>query len=310
MGLPGTEGQRSRREQIEGLRYPPEAMERIYDTMQPEDICGLICLAPVDEAHPENRARLVKFAIMLYNYDIEVGHCIETHIPAEVILNPETTHTGSVEDFLPWLDLETANFLSIYLTQTGTVLYQGCLGTYMLVDEEGLKTGRLTFLEYEINGTVEESVEIRPFNMRSPYIRAHHNGSRGRPEDIRCVHGGYRHQNEPWVSLSLLREPNKLTHNTRLDMDLPVVDILCRAKEADQLPNTMFLCDREQWTQDVELYAPGYLALEAEGRGGEYPLTSLIAPNDIPGITKQVMIDVQDPNFSHPRFKWLAPRRV
>ena len=197
MGLPGTEGQRSRREQIEGLRYPPEAMERIYDTMQPEDICGLICLAPVDEAHPENRARLVKFAIMLYNYDIEVGHCIETHIPAEVILNPETTHTGSVEDFLPWLDLETANFLSIYLTQTGTVLYQGCLGTYMLVDEEGLKTGRLTFLEYEINGTVEESVEIRPFNMRSPYIRAHHSGSRGRPEDIGCVHGGYRHQNEP-----------------------------------------------------------------------------------------------------------------
>ena len=96
----------------------------------------------------------------------------------------------------------------------------------------------------------------------------------------------------------------------RLDMDLPVVDILCQAKEADELPNTMFLCDREQWTKDVELYAPGYLALEAEGRGGEYSLTSLAEPRSFRGLTKQVMIDIQDPNFSHPRLKWLAPRRA
>ncbi|KAJ5561023.1 hypothetical protein N7535_009220 [Penicillium sp. DV-2018c] len=55
------------------------------------------------------------------------------------------------------------------------------------------------------------------------------------------------------------------------NMDLPVVDILCRAEEANQLPNSMVLCDREQWASDVELYAPGYLALEAEGVGGDYP---------------------------------------
>ncbi|KAJ5663844.1 hypothetical protein N7507_004575 [Penicillium longicatenatum] len=221
VGLPGTEGSRSRGEQIEGLRYPAEALERIYDTLQPDNTSGLICIAPVDEKHPENRA----------------------HILSEAILNPATTKDPSVEDFLPWADLETANFLSIYLTHTGTVIYFGRLGTYMLVDELGLQTGRLTFVEYEINGTVQESVEIRPFNMKSPNLRAHHSGSRGRPENIWCVDGGYRHQNQP------------------LDMDLPIIDILCQAKEANKLPNTMFLCDREQWTSDVELYAPGYLAL-------------------------------------------------
>ncbi|KAJ5793162.1 uncharacterized protein N7503_009140 [Penicillium pulvis] len=279
VSLPGTEGSRSRGEQIEGLRYPAEALERIYDTLQPDNTSGLICIAPVDENHPENRARLVKFAILLYDYDIEAGHCIDSHIPSEANLNPATTNDSSVEDFLPWADLETANFLSIYLTHTGTVIYFGCLGIYMLVDELGLQTGRLTFVEYEINGTVQESVEIRPFNMKSPNLRAHHCGSRGRPEDI------------------------------RLDMDLPIVDILCQAKEVDKLSNTMFLCDREQWTSDVELYAPGYLALEAEGRGGKYPLTRLADPNTITGIKKQVMIAVEDPNFSHARFTWLAPRR-
>ncbi|KAJ5540167.1 hypothetical protein N7513_008499 [Penicillium frequentans] len=291
VGLPGTEGSRSRGEQIEGLRYPAEALERIYDTLQPDNTSGLICIAPVDENHPVNRARLVKFAILLYDYDIEAGHCIDSHIPSEAILNPATTNDPSVEDFMPWSDLETANFLSIYLTHTGTVIYLGCLGTYMLVDELGLQTGRLTFVEYEINGTVQESVEIRPFNMKMPNLRAHHCGSRGRPEDIRCVDGGYRHQNQP------------------LDMDLPIVDILCQAKEANKLPNTMFLCDREQWASDVELYAPGYLALEAEGRGGEYPLIRLADPNTIRGIKKQVMITVQDPSFSHAHFTWLAPRQ-
>ena len=88
-------------------------------------------------------------------------------------------------------------------------------------------------------------------------------------------------------------------------MDLPVIDILCQAKDANQLPNSMILCDREQWTSDVELYAPGYLALEAEGRGGDYPLTRLTVPDE--NVKKQVMIRVQDPNFSHPHFSFIFP---
>jgi hypothetical protein len=98
-------------------------------------------------------------------------------------------------------------------------------------------------------------------------------------------------------------------NNKRLDMDLPIIDILCQAKDATQLPNSMVLCDREQWTSDVELYAPGYLALEAEGRGGEYPLTSLTVPASIESIKKQVMIKVQDPSFTHPHFSFIPPGR-
>ncbi|KAJ5803972.1 uncharacterized protein N7518_000275 [Penicillium psychrosexuale] len=287
VGLPGTEGPRSNiNEPVKGLRYPAEALERLYDTLQPIDINGLISLAPVDETHPANRARWVKFAILLYNYDIETGHCLlDNYMPSEAILNPATTTDLSVEDYLPWADLETANFGSIYLTHTGKVLYLGYSGPYMLVDGLGLRTGRLTIVEFEINGTVKESVEVRPFNMRMPYLSAFENWSGF--GDIKHARGAYRHQNPP------------------LDMDLPIVDILCQAKDANQLPNSMFLCDREQWTSDVELYAPGYLALEAEGRGGEYPLTRLTVPGPIQAVKKQVMSRVQDPNFTHPNFLFI-----
>ncbi|CAI7586760.1 unnamed protein product [Penicillium glandicola] len=173
VGLPGTEGPRSNmNEPIEGLRYPAEALERLYDTLQPSDINGLIYLAPIDETHAANRAGWVKFAILLYNYDIETGHCLlDNYMPSKAILNLATTTDPLVEDYLPWADLETVNFGSIYLTHTGKVLYLG----YLLVDKLGLNSGRLTIVEYEINGTVKESVEVRPFNMRMPYLSAFEN---------------------------------------------------------------------------------------------------------------------------------------
>ncbi|KAJ5760194.1 hypothetical protein N7520_007350 [Penicillium odoratum] len=222
--LPGTEGLNSNAP-IEGLRYPVEALERIYDTLQPERSNGLICLAPVDEAHSENRARLVKFAILSYNYDIETGHILgNNYIPYEAILNPAITTDPPVEDYLPWRDLETASFLTIYLTHTGTLLYLENEGPYMLVDELGLQSGRLKIIDYEVDGSVS-SVEIRPFNMKMPYLYAFVNWKSF--DVIKHTYGAYRHQNTPF------------------DMDIPVVDILCQAKDANQCPNSMILCDRE-----------------------------------------------------------------
>jgi hypothetical protein len=84
-------------------------------------------------------------------------------------------------------------------------------------------------------------------------------------------------------------QTNRLMQNIRLDMDLPIIDILCQARAANQLPTTMNLYDREQWINDVELYAPGYLALEAEGRAGEYPLHRLIVPGSVERVRKQVL---------------------
>ncbi|KAJ6103223.1 hypothetical protein N7486_005650 [Penicillium sp. IBT 16267x] len=280
VGLPGTEGPRSLSEPSEGLRYPAEALA---DTLQPSKTNSLISLAPVDEAHAANRARWVKFAILLYNYDIETGHCLlDNYIPLEAILNPATTTDPSIEDFPSWQDLETANFSSIYLTHTGTVLYLGYAGPYMLVDEEGLRNGRLTMVEYEINGAVNDAIHIRPFNMRMPYISA---SEMMGLNNIRHVQGGYRHQNLP------------------LDMDLPIIDILCQANAANQLPPTMNLCDREQWMDDVELYAPGYLALEAEGRAGEYHLDRLTVPGSVERVKKHVLNRLQ----SDPRFTFFPP---
>jgi adenylate cyclase len=77
-----------------------------------------------------------------------------------------------------------------------------------------------------------------------------------------------------------------LIQNIRLDMDLPIIDILCQGKAANQLPQTMDLSYREQWMEDIELYAPGYLALEAEGRAGGYSLHRLTRPDSI-GTTKE-----------------------
>lgn len=180
----------------ECLQYPAEALAHIYDTLQPGDTNGLVSIAPVDDAHAANRERWVKFAILLYNYDIDTGHCLlDNYMPSEAILNPETTANPSIEDFLFWEDLETANFISIYLTHTGTVLNYGYTGPYMLVDEEGLRTGRLTMVEYEINGTVKDTLHIRPFNMRMPYTYASTLGKG--LDEIRHVQGAYTHQNLP-----------------------------------------------------------------------------------------------------------------
>ena len=178
------------------LRYPAEALERLYDTLQPIDLSSLISITPVDEACATNRARWVKYVILLYNYDIEAGHCLlGNYMPSESILNPATTTDFSVENFLPWHDLETANFRGMYLTHTGTVLYLGYPGPYTLVDEQGLKTGRLTLVEYEINGTVKESLHIRPFNMQMSYLRAFEHGPSF--DDISQAQGAYRYQNSP-----------------------------------------------------------------------------------------------------------------
>ncbi|KAJ5131222.1 uncharacterized protein N7515_007261 [Penicillium bovifimosum] len=246
-------------------QYPAEALSHIDDTLQTLKLgrttCryqpGLVSTVPVDEAHAANRERWVKLAILFYNYEMVTGHCLDdNYMPSEAILNPEITTNPSIEDFLSWKYLETANFLIIGLTHTGTVLNIGC-HPYVLVDEEGLRTGRLTLVNYDVNGTVKESLHIRPFNMRRPYSHAMMDFDK----ILDRVDGAYTHQNLP------------------LDMGLPIIDILCQAKAADQLSKAMKSSYREKWVEDVELYAPGYLALEAEGRAGEYSLDRLTLPD-------------------------------
>ncbi|KAL4901081.1 hypothetical protein BDW74DRAFT_182180 [Aspergillus multicolor] len=244
-------------------------MEHAEKTIQEYNPRGLICLAPVNEAYLVNRARFIKFAILLYRFDHETGHCLgNSHMPEVALLNPASDTANSFEGFLRWSDLETADFRSIFLTRSGSVVYNGFLGPYILVDEEGLRTGRLSLVQFHQNGTVEGIIQIRPFNMRWPYLdlTVHMKGL----EEIRHCDGGRRHQNTP------------------IDMDLSILSILSQAAATNQLPSDIDLCDREQWTEDIDLYAPAYLALEEAGRGAEYDLSRLAAPNEIEGVQKRV----------------------
>lgn len=144
-------------------------LEHVSDTQQPCETRHVISIAPIDATYPVNRARWVKLAILFYRYDIESGHCLpfDNTIPTAAILNPETTSTYSVEDFLPWYCLENAHFPSIQMTRTGTVLYRPHERYFMIVDEEGLRTGRFAVVEFNSDGTIKDSVPLAPFQYVS-----------------------------------------------------------------------------------------------------------------------------------------------
>lgn len=73
-------------------------------------------------------------------------------------------------------------------------------------------------------------------------------------------------------------------------MDLPIHGILDHAKTSNQLNQEwMDLCDREDWREDIERYAPGYMVLEAAGNGADYDLSRLSVPLTIEGMKKRVL---------------------
>lgn len=91
-------------------------------------------------------------------------------------------------------------------------------------------------------------------------------------------------------------------------MDLPILDILCNAQAANQLVGDMPICDRDQWKEDVEVYAPGYLALEAAGRGAEYDLSLLAFLKDIGGYKKSRIWE-KFRSGADPRFVYLPNQK-
>lgn len=56
-------------------------------------------------------------------------------------------------------------------------------------------------------------------------------------------------------------------------MDLPILDILESGFENDYLD---FEGDVDSWAEDIEKYAPGFLALEKEGKAAEYDIRNLV----------------------------------
>lgn len=67
-------------------------------------------------------------------------------------------------------------------------------------------------------------------------------------------------------------------------MDLPILDLL-ESVGGMAPPDVDY---HKQWQEDVELYAPGYLAVEAARQGGEYDLNRLTPLIEIPVRLKAV----------------------
>ncbi|KAJ5898743.1 hypothetical protein N7495_003487 [Penicillium taxi] len=69
-------------------------------------------------------------------------------------------------------------------------------------------------------------------------------------------------------------------------MTQPVIDILEGARAHRQLDG--FDGGRDGWTEDIKIYAPGYLEMEAAGHEADYDHARLIGPGDAYGIRKRM----------------------
>jgi hypothetical protein len=72
-----------------------------------------------------------------------------------------------------------------------------------------------------------------------------------------------------------------------LDMNLPIIDILEGANARGEF---LFELDggRDGWMEDIEVYAPGYLEMEAVGNESEYDHSRLINPTMAYSIRRQM----------------------
>jgi hypothetical protein len=70
-------------------------------------------------------------------------------------------------------------------------------------------------------------------------------------------------------------------------MILPVIDILEGAKARRKF---LFGFDgsRDDWMEDIEIYAPGYLEMEAAGNEADYDQARLIEPGDAYDIRTRI----------------------
>lgn len=72
-------------------------------------------------------------------------------------------------------------------------------------------------------------------------------------------------------------------------MTLPVLDILSRAKDRGEFALEFNGArDRDDWEREIEIYAPGYLQLEAEGNGSKYNPACLIDPEEVSMIRQRI----------------------
>ncbi|KAJ5368907.1 uncharacterized protein N7496_008667 [Penicillium cataractarum] len=235
--------------------YPKQALDRIAETKQRAG--EVYTLALVTKDHPRNYTRWLKIQIMLYRLDGEYGHlmhdgnCTVVAEPNPATARPEGLHKT---EFLSWKYLETADFDCLTMTRSGMVRFlKGCWRQFV-IDQYCLETGLLSLVDFLANGQIEVELLRRPFNLISVM-----NFMRGLGWSVGRMKfentGGPEWANEP------------------MEMDDPILDILETALDLSEMVDVDG--DRDQFAEDIELYAPGYLDMEAAGRAEEYDVAWL-----------------------------------
>ncbi|KAL4740365.1 hypothetical protein BDV11DRAFT_169132 [Aspergillus similis] len=231
-----------------GFNLPPK--DAMQNANYPGDCPRFLCLPPLGPEYPSNRSKWIKLYILSCRLDGELSHCMDYYGSEHgaVDLNPATYPNLSavqITDVLPRAMLEMANWNCITMTSRGTVLFLQPLAPWFLVTPDDLKTGHITIVEFKRNGQIAKSFRRRACNMWP-------------------VHLAYCVQYKSLEEVEEDRVGGNAEMNSDLDMSLPVIDILEGAKARGEFLFG-FDGDREGWTEDIEIYAPGYLEMEAAG---------------------------------------------
>nr|XP_003188875.1 hypothetical protein ANI_1_2096104 [Aspergillus niger CBS 513.88] len=240
-----------------------------------------LCLAPVDpENHATNYTRLVKLLILLYTsihhggMSHPMGHEPDPYPQIPAVFPDHTRCPPTPEALIPQYCLESADFRYLSMTHTGTVLFPGFFNTiFIVIDQEALNTGQLILLELRPNGQIEDCTRIRPWHAGK--IMLFHNALGWFLSEM----SGKRERSS-W-----------LPGNYPLNLDQPLVDIIDSAQQKREIDIRGFT--RELLTAQLEVFAPGYLALEKQGLEVQYDLANLMAGDDIRSYN--YMIPMGDP---------------
>lgn len=111
----------------------------------------------------------------------------------------------------------------------------------LLVDQEALDTGRLLMCDFSNNGEVHESARIGIWLMPELWFR----------------------RSDGLYGMDIIRHS---IANAPIDLEPPILDVL------DELANTRYFDGGiDEWMDDIERYAPGYLDMEEAAGNGMVP---------------------------------------
>ncbi|GKZ79585.1 hypothetical protein AnigIFM56816_003786 [Aspergillus niger] len=238
------------------LEYPLPLLTRIRHSPK-----HFFCLAPVDrENNASNYARLIKLLILLYVHQNDGAHPMEhepepyPQIPA---LFPDLTRSAPTpEALITQYCLESADFRYLSMTHAGKILFPDFYNNiFIVIDQEALNTGQLIMFELHSNGQINSCTRLRPWHT-GPIMMCHN------------VSGWFLEEMiDPRI------HPHYLFKNIPLNLDMPLVDILDTAQQNGELRFTRYT--RDDWAAQLEIFAPGYLALERQGLEMNYDLANL-----------------------------------